>query len=465
MPRGASLALNAPRAGGSKDRRVVARRKPEERACRRFRGSHFALFAFAKSGWHVRLRNRRLHPMSEGPPKDHWKRKLCLGNEPPVWFDGALFLVGSFGGIIFLSAVFTLMRTILFSNAIEDSGDVRGLAFIIFGLIGLPFVIWRAIVAQGNLDRSKDRDYADLFTKAVEQLGATREEFEYEGEGEDRVEKRVLKSNIEVRLGAIYALERISQDSERDHISVMETLCAYVRENASAENLDPSEVPFDRAKPKTDIQAAITVLGRRPLERKEFEWQQEFRLDISSTDLSGVDFRDGDFTAAILVRSRLEAASFRRTILAGTQFHGSLMNFADFFDAKLRGTFFDHCIFSPTKDFSLAMGNIQGISVVGADLGGLSYLGNVDRVHKIFGSKDTQLQTALNVRRNAQAGMSETLRHYESQQDGERVAEYREKLAKSPFGYWFEHSSDDMALGMVRKEFFENLGLTGWPYQ
>ena len=39
-------------------------------------------------------------------------------------------------------------------------------------------------------------------------------------------------ANIEVRLGAVYALERISQDSDRDHMQIMEILCAYIRTNA-----------------------------------------------------------------------------------------------------------------------------------------------------------------------------------------------------------------------------------------
>jgi uncharacterized protein YjbI with pentapeptide repeats len=45
--------------------------------------------------------------------------------------------------------------------------------------------------------------------------------------------------NIEVRIGAILSLERIAQDSTthdrgRDHVRVMEILCAYVRENSNA---------------------------------------------------------------------------------------------------------------------------------------------------------------------------------------------------------------------------------------
>ncbi len=38
--------------------------------------------------------------------------------------------------------------------------------------------------------------------------------------------------NVQVRLGAIQALERIAQDSDRDHIRGTEIPCAYLRENA-----------------------------------------------------------------------------------------------------------------------------------------------------------------------------------------------------------------------------------------
>ena len=66
--------------------------------------------------------------------------------------------------------------------------------------------------------------------------------------------------NIEVRLGAICALERIAQDSARDHIPVMETLCAYVRENATAHE-PTDDKPTDR--PRADIRAVLDVLSRR----------------------------------------------------------------------------------------------------------------------------------------------------------------------------------------------------------
>jgi hypothetical protein len=58
----------------------------------------------------------------------------------------------------------------------------------------------------------------DRFTRAIDQLGAT---------DDDR------NPRLEIRLGGIYALERIAWDSpERDHSTVMAVLTAYVRENS-----------------------------------------------------------------------------------------------------------------------------------------------------------------------------------------------------------------------------------------
>jgi hypothetical protein len=49
----------------------------------------------------------------------------------------------------------------------------------------------------------------ERYTKAIEQLGSDK---------------------LDVRLGGIYALERIAADSERDHPTVVEVLSAFVRE-------------------------------------------------------------------------------------------------------------------------------------------------------------------------------------------------------------------------------------------
>jgi hypothetical protein len=61
----------------------------------------------------------------------------------------------------------------------------------------------------------------DRYTKAVEQLGSY--------------------NKLDVRIGGIYALERVAHDSPRDHPTVMEVLAAFVREHSR----EPWPLPAD----------------------------------------------------------------------------------------------------------------------------------------------------------------------------------------------------------------------------
>src|SRR5262245_58354446 len=113
------------------------------------------------------------------------------------------------------------------------------LAQIIGGLvllIGL-YLTWR------NIRVAEEGKLTERFSEAVELLGS---------------EKR------NVRLGGIYALERIARDSQKDHWTVIEVLMAYAREHSLKKR---SEEQVDA--PATDIHAALTVIGRRKWIEKE----------------------------------------------------------------------------------------------------------------------------------------------------------------------------------------------------
>jgi hypothetical protein len=80
-----------------------------------------------------------------------------------------------------------------------------------FGLLLGLYFTWRRV------EISQDQQVTERFTRAIDQLGAS------DDAGNPRVE---------IRLGGIYALERIARDSPaRDYSTVMEVLTAYVREN------------------------------------------------------------------------------------------------------------------------------------------------------------------------------------------------------------------------------------------
>lgn len=84
--------------------------------------------------------------------------------------------------------------------------------------------------------------------------------------------KLLASDELTERLGGIYALERIMRDSEKDHATVVEVLAAFVRQHApalmsrerAADDEEDAEVREDSPRsPAEDVQAVLTVLGRR----------------------------------------------------------------------------------------------------------------------------------------------------------------------------------------------------------
>jgi hypothetical protein len=139
--------------------------------------------------------------------------------------------------------------------------------------------------AAKNQEIAREGQITDRFTKAIAQLGE---------QGPDK---------LAVRLGGIYALERIAKDSKDDHWPIMEVLTAYVRETAPgrpAPRKDAPPLPGDQSpqdeppatpdqrppRPAADIQAVLTVLGRRTHTYGHGEQQ---RLNLANADLRGAD--------------------------------------------------------------------------------------------------------------------------------------------------------------------------------
>lgn len=296
-------------------------------------------------------------------------KKLNIG--PLIFFITVILIVIIIVPLIthLISAIWNIPNI---DNVVEKNESIRNLGLMVAALIGIPFLIWRTSVAQKQVNISEQGQITDRINKAVEGLGAEKvtktidetprykrhnEDWLRDKDGEpipaerpdgkpiiDRITYEKTTPNLEVRIGSIFALERIAQDSPRDHIQIMETLCAYIRENSPCENLQPTENLQKRPKVRNDIQVAINVIARRTEEQINQENEQKFRLDLRDTDLSGVNFRKGNFSAAMFHNSKLEAAYFSYCKLHGTQFFYSILNHADFYNAELTGTRFDFSI-------------------------------------------------------------------------------------------------------------------------
>ena len=81
-----------------------------------------------------------------------------------------------------------------------------------------------------------------------------------------------------IRIGAIYALERIALESmNRYHLPIMDVLCAYVRKQSSTDEKKSGIV-------KQDIQEILTVIGRRSEEQQKIEGKGP-RIDLRNAYL------------------------------------------------------------------------------------------------------------------------------------------------------------------------------------
>ncbi len=231
-----------------------------------------------------------------------------------------------------------------------------------------------ASTSQEALRVSQEGQITDRFTKAIEQLGAT------DASG---------KPKLEVRLGGIYALERIANDSERDHWPIMEVLCTYVRENArkqesptgkerkAKEPTEDNHASASTPHPRADIQAILTVLGRR---NRTYETKEE-RLDLHETDLRGGllqrDFSGTDLYQADLSGADLEGANLRGAFLEGANLRGADLSEANLSRADLLGANLSradlieaHLSGLDLSGLDLSRANLKGADLSGANLSG-----------------------------------------------------------------------------------------------
>jgi hypothetical protein len=182
---------------------------------------------------------------------------------------------------------------------------------------------------------ARQAQISDRFAAGIEHLGSTQ---------------------LDVRLGGIYSLERLSADSPSDQAVIVEVLSAFVRDHAARAVATPSPGPpptatpaltTPRPRPPTDVQAAVTVLGRQPPDRRLPAQLEDADLAgatlrgthfgradpaLSRVDLIHTDLHQADLTGADLSDADARYADLRGADLRGADLHG-----ADLRDADLTG--------------------------------------------------------------------------------------------------------------------------------
>jgi uncharacterized protein YjbI with pentapeptide repeats len=193
---------------------------------------------------------------------------------------------------------------------------------------------------------SQQGQFTDRYSKAIEQLG---------------------ENKMEVRLGGIYALERLMADKARDQPTILEVLAASVRERTSV-----TPAPEKIA---TDVQAALTVIGRRTPVRSESP------IDLSGAHLDGANLTEAPLNDATLTDTHLDNAYLLHAQLQGAYFaaaslKGARPGMANLQDAHLIDA--DHLGATLTgaqlQSAGLSRANLFGAKLTGANLAGARHI-------------------------------------------------------------------------------------------
>jgi hypothetical protein len=132
------------------------------------------------------------------------------------------------------------------AHLIQISELIRNYGLVVAAAVGVGLAWWRsrasnrqALAALRQAEVAQKDHVVEMFNRAVDQLGSEK---------------------LEVRLGAIYTLKRISRDPQyADYrVPILETLTAYVRERTRE---DSSE------EPPVDVREIMNLLSEALSER------------------------------------------------------------------------------------------------------------------------------------------------------------------------------------------------------
>ncbi|MFD5795277.1 pentapeptide repeat-containing protein [Streptomyces diastatochromogenes] len=275
------------------------------------------------------------------------------------------------------------------TRADAGSNPTQGLSLLILSLPGLAalaallFTWMQVNQASKELQISERGQVTGRFNSAVANLAS---------------------DSIDLRLGGIYSLEGIMNDSSRDQPAIVTLLTAYVRRRAPA----PTSATPAQESPPADIEAVMNVLAGRQPAHDRGKWinlshtnlsgwgQESYQrlmngINLENARLDGTNLSEAVIQHAQLRGALLDNANLRGASLFDSDLSGAILTGADLRDAGLDKTNLTDAWFcggdrpsfkypGPCPDMTgviLINANLTRASLVGANLSG-AYLRNAD---------------------------------------------------------------------------------------
>jgi hypothetical protein len=240
-------------------------------------------------------------------------------------------------------------------QAFETENDVR--TTLMQGLAGLFFLI-TAFLGWQQIQVVRDGEITDRFSQAISQIG---------------------DKSVDVRVGGLYALGRIADDSAGDREMIMEVLSAHVRQHSSWLAKPGKGEPPTLRRRAPDVQTAMTILSRRATPKKllrHFDLTQSDlrRSDLLEAHLEAFDFHGSHLEGADLWHAHLEGTDFREAHFEGRPRFGDPYTYGA---TRLEGAFLDGALLQGANlsNADLMNAHLAGADLSGADLSGARLTG------------------------------------------------------------------------------------------
>ena len=204
------------------------------------------------------------------------------------------------------------------------SATVRNLGLVVGGIIAILLAVWRSLVATRQAYTAQQSLLNERYQQGAEMLGS---------------------GVLSVRLGGIYALERLAAEHpEQYHVQVIKLFCAFVRNLTGSEGV-PGK-PYAEVKPpstppslREDVQAVLTAIGGRSEAGVACEKAtKNFHLELHGADLGGANLHRANLAGANLGGVNLVYATLDEADLSGADLENVNLYYASLNAANLTGT-------------------------------------------------------------------------------------------------------------------------------
>ena len=215
------------------------------------------------------------------------------------------------------------------SGSESGSTTIRNVGLVAGGVLALWLAFWPSKIADRQADTAQQGLLNERYQKGAEMLGS---------------------GVLSVRLGGIYALQRLAEEHPAQyHVQIMRLLCEFVR-NPTKEDDDETRLDGEEQSNRTtssprvreDVQAVMTAIGTRGEAGLALEKKLDFALDLHGAALAGVFLPIGaNLSGALLfnadLSSRLDADTPSRTTLAEVNLSNAKLMRAKLMGAGLFG--------------------------------------------------------------------------------------------------------------------------------